>query len=166
MYFLVKKDIEEAFDKFSLPLKYTITNLDVDPTITAKYKLFDGHIERQMGLNWDIANNTITPAVTLNIHGKKRGKHIGENLEETDLENQPITRRHLMRLCSQLHDYTERHIGPIKSSMKLLVSRACDIVDTKNIDKPLKNFDESFAVTCKTFIILIYLVNTKLIRIY
>ena len=152
MYFLVKKDIEEAFDKFSLPLKYTITNLDVDPTITAKYKLFDGHIERQMGLNWDIADNTITPAVTLNIHGKKRGKHVGENLEETDLEVQPITRRHLMRLCSQLHDYTERHIGPIKSSMKLLVSRACDIVDTKNLDKPLKDFDESFAVTCKTFI--------------
>ena len=85
----------------------------------------------------------------LNIHGKKRGKHIGENLEETDLENQPISRRYLMRLCSQLHDYTERHIGPIKSSMKLLVSRACDIVDTKNIDKPLKNFEHTLTIpTC------------------
>ena len=57
-----------------------------------------------------------------------------------------------MRLCSQLHDYTERHIGPIKSSMKLLVSRSCDIVDTANLDKPLENFDESFAMTCKTFV--------------
>ena len=152
LYFLVKKDIEEAFAKFSLPLKYTITNLDVDPTITAQFKLFDGHIERQMGLNWDIASNTILPSVTLNIHGKKRGKRIGENLDETDLDNCKITRRHLMRLCSQLHDYTERHIGPVKSSMKLLVSRSCDIVDAANIDKPLDNFDESFAITCKTFI--------------
>ena len=105
-----------------------------------------------MGLNWDIASNTILPSVTLNIHGKKRGKRIGENLNETNLDNCKITRRHLMRLCSQLHDYTERHIGPIKSSMKLLVSRSCDIVDTANLDKPLENFDESFAMTCKIFV--------------
>ena len=152
LYFMVKKDIEEAFAKFSLPLKYTITNLDVDPSITSKYKLFDGTVERQMGLNWDVSTNTVIPATTLNIHGKKRGKQVGEPLTETDLDKIQITRRHLMRLCSQLHDYTERHIGPIKSSMKLLVSRACDIVDNANIDKPLENYDQPFAETTKSFL--------------
>ena len=152
LYFIVKRDIEEAFKKYSLPLKYTITNLDVDPSIVSKYKLFDGSIERQMGLNWDVSTNTIVPATTLNIHGKKRGRQVGEALIDTDLDKIQITRRHLMRLCSQLHDYTERHIGPVKSSMKLLVSRACDIVDNANIDKPIENYDQSFADTVKCFL--------------
>ena len=149
LYYLVKKDIEKAFAMFNMPLKYTISNIDVEP---AQHTLFGQNIERQMGLDWNLDNNTVLPALNLSLFEKRRGKAMGPSLENTNLQDIPLTRRHLMRIASQLHDPLERHIGPVKATAKQLVSKSCDVADNSKLDTPLSDLDEDFAQLAGQFL--------------
>ena len=58
-YEQVKKDLEESFSKFSLPLTYLITSVEHDPKVMEDPKRGPNKIEKTMGLLWDIVEDTI-----------------------------------------------------------------------------------------------------------
>ena len=58
-YEKVKKDLEESFSKYSLPLKYLITSVENDPKVMEDPKRGPDKIEKTMGLLWDIVEDTI-----------------------------------------------------------------------------------------------------------
>ena len=77
---------------------------------------------------------------------------MGPPLLQTNLDDVSLTRRHLMRIASQLHDPTERHLGPAKSTAKQLVSRNCDIADNSQMDTALSTLDEEFSKLSRQFL--------------
>ena len=77
---------------------------------------------------------------------------MGPSLENTNLQEIALTRRHLMRIASQLHDPLERHIGPVKATAKQLVSKSCDVADNSKLDTPLSDLDENFTKLAAHFL--------------
>ena len=81
----VRKDMEESFSKYNLPLKYFITSFENDPNVMENPKRGPNKIEKTMGLLWDIVEDTIQALPKYYLHGTNRGKSLGPDL--TDMPN-------------------------------------------------------------------------------
>ena len=89
-YRKVKKDLEESFAKFSLPLKYLISSTEYEPKMMEDPKRGPSRIEKTMGLLWDVIDDTITALPRYNLHGSSRGKATGPDLVEGRRNNEYV----------------------------------------------------------------------------
>ena len=58
-----------------------------------------------------------------------------------------LTRHNLSRLCAQMSDRSGRLLGPAICTMKVLLSRACEIASYEELDNPLQRLDPEFTGT-------------------
>ena len=56
-----------------------------------------------------------------------------------------ITRHALSRLAAQLYDRSGRLLGPAITTMKVLLSRSCEIMPYDELDKTIQEKDKEFA---------------------
>ena len=54
----VKKDLEQAFNTYSMDLKYLITSQKHDPTVLKHPKRGNARIERTLGVLWDVVEDS------------------------------------------------------------------------------------------------------------
>ena len=144
-YHLVKEEMIRAHESVHLPVKEVLTTTKVEPDVMTKNNRPDSKVIT-MGLSWDMITDTITPNIYLTRFPKKRGKPLGTSLFLDDnIALVDITRLVLSRLVPQLYDPLGNHLGPLKAQGKILLSRACQIASTANMETPIVLLDESFA---------------------
>ena len=66
-------------------------------------------------------------------------------MKETEIILSSITREVLTRMAMQPYDRLNRYISPIIATMKLLLSRASEIVPIHQNKKPVEEYDKEFA---------------------
>ena len=102
----VKKDLKETFERYSLPLKYLISNQEHEPDVMKNPKRGPNQIEKTMGLLWNIIDDTISAVPRYNLHGSSRGKANGLDLVDMrteDIMKMVITRMTFLRLSAQTY---------------------------------------------------------------
>ena len=141
-----------------LPLKNVWTDVNTDEEVLKKIGKDDQDDPCYgfLGIQWLLENDTITPNSYLSLGKKERGASTEVKLEEITAEMfvEPaflsgISRRVLSRLTAQVYSRTGRCLGPMVSTIKILLSRACEISPgTTDIDKSLFHLDETFTRLC------------------
>ena len=56
-----------------------------------------------------------------------------------------ITRHAISRLAAQLFDRSGRLLGPVITTMKVLLSRSCEIMSYDELDMPIQEKDKEFS---------------------
>ena len=80
-YYKVKRDMEQAFKKFNMRLKYVLGRLDLTPD--EKGEIQDTVVPL-FGLLWDREKDEIQSNLKLNLFGYRRGRKMGKDLMETE----------------------------------------------------------------------------------
>ena len=83
-----------------------------------------------LGFLWNLVKSAIQPQDYLNMFGKVRVKSMGPKLSEREssIPLAPLLTRHnLLMLCAQMYNRSGRLFGPAICTMKVLLSRACEI---------------------------------------
>ena len=101
-----------------------------------------------LGLTWDIEKDTLQPTYHYHLKGKindvnKTWEIVGlapEQIEQL-VENMVVTRTMLSRITPQSFDLSGPFLGPLKSSLKILLSIACDITSLAELDLDLSMRD-------------------------
>ena len=104
-----------------------------DPKVLEKNNRIDNPKENVIGLLWDLRSDLITPSTNLNIFGKSRGKSLGPALDKTELDILKPSRQTLTRITPQLYYLTGRHLGPIITSVKVILAEGCRKADLNQI---------------------------------
>ena len=155
-YRKVKKDLEESFAKFSLPLKYLISSTEYEPKMMEDPKRGPSRIEKTMGLLWDLIDDTITALPRYNLHGSSRGKATGPDLVDMKVEeimNMCITRMTFLRLSAQTYSRLGNLLGPLITAIKILASHSCDLPEINELDVDLEDRDAQFVKFAREFIV-------------
>ena len=137
----VKKDMEQAFQEYSMALKYLITSQKHDPTVLEHPKRGNARIEHTLGILWDVVEDTIVALPKYNLHGTLRGKPQGPDLidmEDELIMKMKITRLLFLRLSAQTYRRLGNLIGPIIACIKALSSRACKIAGVHELELDLE----------------------------
>ena len=158
MYQLIENDLITAHKAIGLPLKNVWTDVNTDAEVLTKIGKDDQEDPCYgfLGIQWHLLDDTITPNSYLSLGKKERGAATDVKLEEIPAEMfsdssflRGITRRVLSRLTAQVYTRTGRCLGPMVSTIKILLSRACEISPgTTDIDKSLLPLDEEFTRLC------------------
>ena len=99
----VKKDMEKAFQEYSMELKYLVTSQKYDPAVLEHPKRGNVRIERTLGILWDVVEDTILALPKYNLHGTLHGKPLVPDLIEMEDElimKMKITRLLFLRLSA------------------------------------------------------------------
>ena len=150
-----KQDLDNAFSTFSLPLKYIISSCQHDPEALAHQDRGSDPVERLLGLNWNLLQDSVTALPDFNLHGTARGAKLGKDLIEMSDEEiavVPITRLIIMRLAAQSYNRLQDILGPLTTSIKSLVSRSCELASTEEMSLDLESRDPSFCGVVRKFI--------------
>ena len=120
----------ELHERYGMPLKPPSHNLG---DVHELGNLDDSECN-VLGLTWDIEKDILQPIYHYHLKGKindvnKTWEIVGlapEQIEQL-VENMVVTRTMLSRITPQSFDLSGPFLGPLKSSLKILLSRACDI---------------------------------------
>ena len=87
-------------------------------------------------------------------HLKKAYEFVGLSPEEEEeiLENVVVTRSLLSQITPQSFDLSGIFLGPVKASLKIMLSRACDITSLQEMDLDLSTRDATLVSDVKTLI--------------
>ena len=98
--------------------------------------------------------NTILPNIYFNLSKKNRGTSGAKKLVDMDKEDflsksfvWGISRRIVSRLTAQAYSRLGMMLGPIVMALKILTSRACEIMGPDELDEPIAAKDVNFAKT-------------------
>ena len=156
----VVEDIEQAYKKFGFKLKYIHSSKEYDEEVLKDEARGSDEIELLLGLKYNIVEDTILPNVKFNTFGKKRGKPMGPDLKDYDLKKEEISRLTLSRILPQAFDRCQFMLGPVILSMKILLSKVCEVVPVKDHKKPIMDFDEDLASTIHQFLMNLKRIDT------
>ena len=148
----VKKELQESYSHYNLPLKYLVTSQRWDPNVLQSKDRGSDPKENLFGLVLDLSTDELIPNLTLSLFAKSRGKSQGEPLKETHIKMEHITRTSLSRITAQLYDVCGVFIQPYIFQAKVFLSRACTIASLDQINEPLENLDKDFAAEAYKFI--------------
>ena len=104
-----------------------------------------------LGCIWNLVSDEVVPNTSLSLYGNHRGMPEGEKLTPEALEEVDMTRMHGHRLGPSLWDNTNRLLGPLIASGKILQSLICKAVPNTELNTPIKIFDEELAKMVKNF---------------
>ena len=97
-----------------------------------------------LGITWDTVKDTLQPIFHYHLSKKVKGikkayKLVGLSPEEKEeiIANIVVTRTLLSQITPQSFDLSGVFLGPIKTSLKILLSRACDITSLQEMDLDL-----------------------------
>ena len=150
-----KEDLNNAFSMFSMPLKYIISSCQYDPEALTNEDRGSDPVERLLGLNWDLIQDSVTALPDFNLYGTARGVKLGPDLLEMnddEIAAVPITRLIIMRLAAQSFNRLQDILGPLTTSIKGLVSRSCELASTEEMSLDLEARDPNFCGTVRKFI--------------
>ena len=102
-YLEVKRDLETSFNRYSMPLKYCITNVKIDPSVLDHPARVPEKIEKLLGIHWNLIDDTITAIPKYKLHGTSRGKELGpllRDMSDKEIMDLPITRMVFLRLSA------------------------------------------------------------------
>ena len=110
-----------------------------------------------MGLTWDIQTDTLQPIYHYHLKGKIDGINkiyeiVGLSPQQINelIENMIISRTVLAKITPQSFDISGPFLGPLKSSLKIMLSRACDITSLAEKDLDLNTRDAKLVTDVKT----------------
>ena len=150
-----KEDLDNAFSTFSMPLKYLISCCQYDPEALTNEDRGSDPVERLLGLNWNLVQDTVTALPDFNLHGTARGVKLGPDLIEMsddEIGAVPITRLIIMRLAAQSYNRLQDILGPLTTSVKALVSRSCELASTEEMSLDLESRDPNFCGVVRKFL--------------
>ena len=115
-----------------MPLKPPSHNLGDVPDKLGK---LDDTKCNALGLTWDIEKDTLQPIYHYHLKGKINGVNktweivglIPDEIEQL-VENMVVTRTMLSKITPQSFDLSGPFLGPLKSSLKILLSRGHNII--------------------------------------
>ena len=87
----------------------------------------------------------MTPDARLTLYGKSRGKPFGPDLHDDPPKLEQIIKLSLSRILPQSVDHPGFLWGPIVVFLKIVLSRAYEVIDFSNHVKPLVEVDKAFA---------------------
>ena len=151
-YHAISRDIEQAHERYSMPLKFTMTSQLTDKNILKKLEREDDPIELLLGVEWDLRTNKVRPHLYLSIHKKIRGKSTGPKLKDDNFDERILTRHHLSRLVAQLHCVTGIFLSLPIFSGKVILSRSCEIASLVHLNTPLYDLNPEFAKLAYLFV--------------
>ena len=112
-----------------------------------------------LGLTWDTQQDTLEPIFHYHLSKKVTGikqayELVGLSPEEEEeiINNVVVTRSLLSQITPQSFDLTGVFLGPIKASLKIMLSRACDITSLQEKDLDLATRDASLVSDVKIMI--------------
>ena len=149
----VSKDIEQAHELYSWPLKQLVTNHSADPSVFERLQVNTEHVEILFGLRWHIQNNTFLPNLYLTLQGKNRGKSVGSPLAEDEFTIMSITREIFSRVSAQMYDILGIFLGPAIFSCKVIMSRICKLTSLSELTRPIYEIDQELAGIAYNFLI-------------
>ena len=142
-----KEDLKNAFEKYSMPLKYLITSSKYDPEVFKAEKRGNRQIEEMLGFKWNVSQDSIVAIPDYNVFGTSRGVPLGASLydmTEEEIRTVPITRLLWLRLSAQTFDVMGAWLGPLVMALKIFASRACEISTPAEMKLDLKERDQEF----------------------
>ena len=121
----------ELHEKYGMPLKPPSHNLDGVTDILGN---LEDTKSNALGLTWDIETDTLQPIFHYHLKGKIDGVNktweiVGLSPEKINqlVDNMVVSRTVLSKITPQSFDISGPFLGPLKSSLKIMLSRACDI---------------------------------------
>ena len=139
----IKCDMETTFSKFGFSIKHFLySNMELAPD--------QSPIEKVLGLNWSVSDDSLTTNVTFNVHEKKRGKYSGDALTLEQCSLVPITKTVLARLSGQGFGYCGILICPVQSSLRIFFSQICTLIQDWHL--PLHVVDENLDSKVRTLL--------------
>ena len=138
-------ELLELHERFGMPLKPPSHNLGDEFDHLGKP---DDLKTNALGLTWDTKKDTLQPIYHYHLKGtinggKKSWELVGLTMEEVTelIDNMVVTRTMLSKITPQSFDLSGPFLGPLKSSVKILLSRACDITSLAEKDLDLSTRD-------------------------
>ena len=150
---IVGRDIEQAHDMYSWPLKQLVTNHSADPTVFKRLEVNTDHVEILFGLKRCIKNNSFRPNLYLTLQGKNRGKTVGVPLARDDFNVTTITREIFARITAKMYDVLGIFLGPAIFSFKVLMGRICKLTSLSELTKPIYEIDPILAAAAYKYLI-------------
>ena len=148
-------DLVETSKLINLPLKPGATCTATDPDVLAKAEIDPASpTSNLLGLTWNLVNDEVKPNNYFSLKGKSMGTTIGKKLKDMTSEEvkvEMITRELLARVAMQPYDRLGR-IGPIISTLRTLLSRACEVVPNNNYKESVINYDNEFGQLCRDYL--------------
>ena len=147
------QDLSESSALIGLPLKPGITALATDKEVIKNNE--NQELSNLFGMSWNIKSDQISPNDYFSFKGKAFGSTIGRKLSEMlpdEVTDKIVTRELLSRMAMQPYDRLNRTLAPIIATMKLLLSRACELVPHNQMKTPLKEYDETFAILVANYL--------------
>ena len=152
----LKKDLTDSFKKYNMPLKYVITDIGHDDSVLNNQDRGSEPMERLLGLNWSLLEDSVSATPNYTLHGSARGAQLGPSLlEMTDEEilQAKVSRLTCMRLTAQSYNRLQDILCPLITSIKIITSRSCELASIKELDLDLSTRDPEFVMTVKRFAI-------------
>ena len=138
-------ELLDLHEQYGMPLKPPSNNIGDVPD---KLGELDDTKCNALGLTWDIEKDTLQPIYHYHLKGKINEVNntweivglIPDKIEQL-VENMVVTRTMLSKITPQSFDLSGPFLGPLKSSLKILLSRACDITSLAEKDLDLSTRD-------------------------
>ena len=139
-----------------MPLKPPVHNLEGVSDIIEQPEETENNA---LGLTWDIQTDTLQPIYHYHLKGKIDGVNkiheivglLPQQVNEL-IDNMTISRTVLAKITPQSFDISGPFLGPLKSSLKIMLSRACDITSLAEKDLDLNTRDAKLVTDVKTLI--------------
>ena len=146
----VKEDIERAFAKYNIKLKYVLGR-------TFNEKPTDDHADSQplFGFLWTRSTDEVTNNLTLNIKGFKKGVKMGKDIKDMsdlEIEEEIITREKMLRVSGQLYKNLEWMYGACSFNWKLLTAMCLEITTPQELTFDISQRDPQLVRQVKEMI--------------
>merc|ERR1711882_14653 len=112
-----------------------------------------------LGLTWDIKTDKLQPIFHYHLKGTVDGVNkihelVGLSNHQVNelIDNMMITRTVLAKITPQSFDIAGPFLGPLKSSLKIMLSRSCDITSLAEKDLDLSTRDAKLVADVKTLL--------------
>ena len=92
-----------------------------------------------LGLLWNIPEDTMSCKTVLFPQAKRRGKQVGDPLNQENVKTVCLDKETLARMSGTLFDYTGVMLGPIQAAIRVGYSRICKL--TQKWDTPVHILD-------------------------
>ena len=122
----IKQDMVATFSSYNFNVKHFLHTSqkfedDVDQSTSV------------LGMNWDIARDSITCKTVIFPKAKKRGKHVSDPLSKESIQTLCIDREFLARASGVLFDYAGVMLGPIQAAVRVAYSKVCSLTREWNV---------------------------------
>ena len=145
------KELTSLFEKFSLSFKPPVLAGPLGKILMDEQNK-DKVQENIFGICWDLETDKIHCTFELTLFTKQRGKSNLPPIDEKLPSPEQITRHSLSILAATIFSRDGCLTAPISLGLRILLSRACELMTMENQHTPIIQAHPSFVTECLEFI--------------